>query len=46
MNQSVNEHFKTIEEIEEILVMRCNYISTEMKEEIKNLTNYHWLNYG
>ena len=35
---------ETIDEIEEILVKRCNVLS-EMKEEIKNLTHYHCLNF-
>ena len=39
----VNEHFETIDEIEELLVKRCNVLR-EMKTEIRNLTNYHWLN--
>jgi transposase len=38
----VNEYFETIDEIEELLIKRCNILS-EMKSEIKNLTNYHWL---
>jgi transposase len=42
----INEHFETIEEIENILEIRCNFLRREMKEEIKNLTNYHWLTYG
>jgi transposase len=40
----VNEHFETIEEIEEILVTRCQYLET-MTSEINNLTNYHWPTY-
>jgi transposase len=40
----VNEYFETIEEIEEILITRCQYLET-MTNEIKNLTNYHWLTY-
>jgi transposase len=40
----VNEYFETIEEIEEILATRCQFIET-MPSEIKNLTNYHWLIY-
>ena len=40
----VNRHFETINEIEELLIKRCNVLS-KMKQEIKNLTNYHWLNY-
>ena len=41
----VNEHFESIQEVEETLVKRCN-ILMEKQEEIKNLTNYHWLNYN
>jgi transposase len=40
----VNQHFETIDEIEDLLVRRCNVLS-EMKEEIRDLTNYHWLIY-
>ncbi|NEO69710.1 IS630 family transposase [Moorena sp. SIO3H5] len=40
----VNESFKTIDEIEERLVTRCQLLHT-MTSEIKNLTNYHWLTY-
>ncbi len=39
----VNENFETIDEIEELLIKRCNVLR-EMKEEIRNLTDYHWLN--
>jgi transposase len=38
----VNHIFETIDEIEEILVERCNTLNN-MKKEIKDLTNYHWL---
>ena len=38
----VNQHFKTIDEIENILAERC-CVLTEMKDEIRNLTDYHWL---
>lgn len=38
----VNECFESLDEIEELLVKRCNILSN-MKEEIRNLTNYHWL---
>ena len=38
----VNQYFETIESIENILVTRCNILRT-MNQEIKNLTNYHWL---
>ncbi len=41
----VNQDFETIEEIEEILVVRCNLIREEMKEQIRDLTNYYWLTY-
>ncbi|MDB9416501.1 IS630 family transposase, partial [Microcystis aeruginosa CS-556/03] len=40
----VNAYFETIEEIEEILITRCQYLETTTNE-IKNLTNYHWLTY-
>lgn len=40
----VNEYFETIDALEEILVLRCN-ILTKMTENIKNLTNYHWLSF-
>ena len=40
----VNQHFETIEKIEEILVRRCNILREEMQSEIQKLTNYHWLN--
>ncbi|MDJ0649007.1 MAG: transposase [Xenococcaceae cyanobacterium MO_188.B19] len=38
----VNQNFETIEEIEEILIKRCNVLNN-MEKEIKDLTNYHWL---
>ena len=38
----VNQYFDTIDEIEEVLVKRCCLLG-QMKEEICNLTNYHWL---
>ncbi len=41
----VNQHFETIDEIEDILAKRCCVLS-EMKDEIRNLTNYHWLQYS
>lgn len=41
----VNQHFETIDQIEELLIKRCNILTT-MKEEIRNLTNYHWFNYA
>jgi transposase len=38
----VNEYFETIDDIEEILVQRCNVLM-EMKEKIKDLTYYSWM---
>ena len=38
----VNQNFETIDEIEEILSKRCNTLNN-LKQEIKKLTNYHWL---
>ena len=38
----VNQYFETINEIEDILVERCCVVS-DMKDEIRKLTNYHWL---
>jgi transposase len=40
----VNQYFETIDEMEDTLVSRCNILSG-MKEEIKNLTHYHWLEF-
>ena len=39
-----NKYFETLDELEEVLAQRC-CILEEMKDEIKNLTNYHWLTY-
>ncbi|MGK7930681.1 MAG: transposase [Microcystaceae cyanobacterium] len=41
----VNEYFETIDDIEEVLVQRCNILTetTEMQEKIKDLTYYSWL---
>ena len=39
----INEHFPTIEHLEDVLSKRCCVLS-EMREEIRNLTNFHWLN--
>ncbi len=41
----VNEHFQTLEELEEVLAIRCRVLQ-EMRREIKNLTDYHWLTYA
>jgi len=41
----VNEHFESIDELENVLATRCCVLQ-EMTNEIKNLTNYHWLNYS
>jgi transposase len=40
----VNEYFESIEEMEEILAKRCCTLQ-DMQQDIKNLTNYHWLKY-
>lgn len=37
----VNQHFEAIDEIEDVLAERC-LILAEMKDEIRDLTNYHW----
>ena len=39
-----NQNIESIDELEEILSQRC-CILTQMREEIKNLTNYHWFKY-
>lgn len=36
-----NKTFKTLDELEEVLSERCQILS-EMTEQIKNITNYHW----
>jgi transposase len=41
----VNEHFESIEPLEDALAIRCCVLQ-QMTNEIKNLTNYHWFNYG
>lgn len=41
----VNEHFETIEVMEEMLAIRCVVLQS-MKKEIKDLTDYHWLTYA
>lgn len=38
----VNQYFETVNEIENILVERCCVVS-DMKDEVRKLTNYHWL---
>ena len=38
----VNQYFETINEIEDILVERCCVVN-DMKDEVRQLTNYHWL---
>lgn len=40
-----NDQIETIEQLEEILSKRCCILS-QMREEIKNLTDYHWFKYG
>ena len=41
----VNQYFETINEIENILAERCCVVS-DMKDEVRKLTNYHWLKYS
>jgi len=41
----VNQSPETLDELEETLSSRCCILS-EMKEEIRNLTNYHWLKFA
>lgn len=38
----VNQYFESINEIEDILAERCCIVS-EMNNEVRKLTNYHWL---
>ena len=38
----VNQSFETINEIEDILIERCNILNN-MQKEIRCLTNYYWL---
>jgi transposase len=40
----VNQHFETINEIEDVLVERC-CVLTEMRDEVCSLTNYHWFKF-
>ena len=40
----VNQHFESIDQLEEVVAKRCCVLQ-EMREEIKKPTNYHWLNY-
>ena len=43
---SISNHaVETINEIEDILVKRCCVVS-EMKDEVRKLTNYHWFKYS
>ncbi|MDC0834656.1 Mobile element protein [Geitlerinema sp. FC II] len=34
------------EELEEVLGKRCYVIQEQMQEEIRDLTNYHWLGFA
>lgn len=38
----VNKSFDNLDDLEEVLVERCQILGTTMTEPIKNLTNYHW----
>jgi hypothetical protein len=41
----VNEHFESLDELEDVLATRCCVLQT-MNQEIKNVTNYYWFNSG
>ena len=41
----VNEHFESLDELEDVLATRCCVLQT-MNQEIKNITNYYWFNSG
>jgi transposase len=41
----VNQHFETIDAIEDVLAERCCVLA-KMKNEICSLTNYHWFKYS
>lgn len=38
----VNRCFDTIESIEEILCQRCMHLATQMQEQVRRLTQFHW----
>ncbi|XWK87163.1 MAG: IS630 family transposase [Phormidium sp.] len=38
----VNKSFDKIENLEEVLMERCQILSMTMTEQIKNITDYHW----
>jgi transposase len=40
----VNQYFETIDEIEAVLVERCNVLMN-MTDEVRKLTYYHWLSF-
>jgi hypothetical protein len=37
----INQHFESIEQLEEVVAKRCCVLQ-EMREEIKKLTNYYF----
>ena len=41
----VNEHFESLNDLEDVLASRCCVLQT-MNQEIRNITHYHWLNWG
>ena len=41
----VNPYIESISELEDILSKRCCVLNN-MREEIRNITDYHWLNYS
>ena len=38
----VNKSFDKIENLSEVLMERCQILSTTMTDQIKELTDYHW----
>ena len=44
----VNEYFETIDELEKVLALRCRFLQEDpqMRFEISNLTNFHWLHHA
>jgi len=46
VEQLTLEYFESLDELEQELAKRCCFLQEEMRSEIQNLTNYHWLNYA
>ncbi len=41
----VNTCFDSLDDLEKALIERCQILQESMQEEIRNLTNYHWLTF-